>query len=143
MRTAWRNAIASVALIIMGACEADDQRLDETVVIYYKPFNIGTYLPVTPDNIEQQANCVFRVPRSAIVVREIFSVLSEAPPGKFDYLVVRVKIVVDEHDVTFVDIDGGVLLPVADGERRLDAEGLAHLRSVLEDLARERDCMLE
>ncbi len=80
------------------------------IKIFYLPFDIGTYLPVTPDNIEEQAKCVFILPSSDEVVLRLKNII-ESPhqKGDFIYKLVRLKIDGLYKDPILVDMEGNCI----------------------------------
>jgi len=131
MNGVWKNTIALLVTFILGSCEAVGQPIGKDMVIYYKPFNIATLLPVTAENIEQQANCVFRVEPSDPVFQRIVAILNSAQLGTFNSWQVRVKIVLDDVDVTLIDRNGGILASPQIEEQTLGTDEFVQLKSVL------------
>lgn len=80
------------------------------ITLYYIPFDIETFLPITPDLIEGKADCVFRLDKSSDDASILKKIFNELVKGEFQKPVVRLKIIgLGEEDI-FLDRDGGVLM---------------------------------
>jgi len=80
------------------------------VKIFYLPFDVGTYLPVTPDNIEEQAKCIFNLPLSDDIVTRLQNIFN-LPHHKGDFInkLVRLKIEGLHKEPILVDMEGNVM----------------------------------
>ena len=85
-----------------------DQSQEAVALIYYIPFNIETYVPVTVDDIEKRAHLKLVLLEESDLLGRLAKLLSDNKVrGSFDGRVVRLKVVL-KKEVYFVDADGGV-----------------------------------
>lgn len=74
--------------------------------LYYVPIGSETYVPVTPDSIEPSAVRSGRVDERSAA--ELITTIEHAVPGTFDGVMVRVKLVLDDERVIYIDNQGGI-----------------------------------
>jgi hypothetical protein len=109
------------------------------VTLFYVPFHYETYAPVTIESIEKKAHCVLRVSSSEKEMMVLLRLLGDAPKGRFDGKVVRLKAVGLDPSPIFVDRSGGVLKEQSE-EFSLSREAFGELKALLDALAKSRGC---
>jgi len=110
------------------------------VTIFYLPFNLSTYTPVTIDSIEKAATCRFVISGGGKEAAGLRRALGNSTKGKFDNDVVRLKAAgLIEHEV-FIDIDGGVLFGRGGEEKRLSQSDFDNVKALMKSLAKEHGC---
>jgi hypothetical protein len=75
--------------------------------IYYIPFKVETYIPVTIDDIEKRAFYSFKVPESSKLTIELKKLLNANIPGTFNNKAVRLK-VIEGSNIYYVDSLGNI-----------------------------------
>lgn len=88
-----------------GKVETGEMKM---VKVFYLPFDVATYLPVTPVNIEKEAQCVFRFPFQGDDIKKLKDILNTEKRGNFIDKLVRLKIVGLYSEDVYVDIKGGL-----------------------------------
>lgn len=124
------------------ACAAiapEEGRTMGEVRVFYLSFDVDTFVPVTPQTIEAQAQCRFVWQAESAHASELRAILGRAGEGAFDERMVRVKALGLGAEPVFVDVDGGVRR--GEAERVLSASDRAALRSLLESMADEEGCL--
>lgn len=106
-------------------------RMDK-IILFYLPFNAETFLPVTMDNMENQVECKFMLPKASQEVASLQEIFEDVTRGGFDNLGVRLKVVGLSHDDIFVDQVGGVWIGKVTWN--LSSKSFAQLKSLLEEL---------
>lgn len=96
----------------------------QNVKIYYLPFNMGTYMPVTESNIVEKAHYFITFPLQSDSVNELRKLISEQVSGAFDSRVVRLKVEGLQMADIYVDKDGGIKTGDATDMRLRDFEQL-------------------
>ncbi len=92
-------------LFLVGVAMLIHARPPETSVkIYYIPFDVQTYEPVSADNIDNQAFIVISMRRDWIS-EEILSCITPTTPISMDKKGVRLKIII-KNDVYLFDANG-------------------------------------
>ena len=107
----------------------------KSITLYYIPFYIQTYTPVTSNLIEKQAYCTFHISSSDNLASSLKEILNNTTTGNFDNTVVRLKIVRLYHDDVYIDIEGGVYR--AGQERKLPSEAFEQLKKYMTRLKME------
>lgn len=79
-----------------------------TIKIFYIPFDVGTYLPVTPENIEDQAQCIFKLSSKDSDIKTLKDILEASKSGSFIDKLVRLKVVSLYSKDVYVDFEGGM-----------------------------------
>jgi hypothetical protein len=92
-----------------SAAERPDQ-----VRVYYVPFGIETFLPITPENIETRAFRVGTVEPAGRAANELRSIIAAAKPGAFDAKRVRALIRLPDMVIS-IDSEGGIYTPSGPG----------------------------
>lgn len=75
---------------------------------FYIPFEVQTFLPVTRDTIETEADYIVSIPESSETYRTVRSAFQNRGAGTIDGCMIRLKIVM--YDVTvWADAFGGAM----------------------------------
>lgn len=111
------------------------------LTIYYIPFDVETFSPVTVDLIESQASCVFHLSALDPSAQRLRELLSRSADGEFDGRRVRLKAAGLAKAPVFVDADGG-LRNESGNESRLEQGNFEALRQIMSELATREDCDL-
>lgn len=94
-----------IALLTLAAVSAFGQdAAQRTATVFYIPFSVQTYAPVTPSTIEASAFEIWTV-SGDMAVSELLAALRDGAPATFDPRVVRVLVLVDGQRY-YVDADG-------------------------------------
>ena len=128
-------------LAFTGGVSSSNQDGESEVTMYYIPFTVATYVPVTTRSIEDKASCVLDLPRSSAAVVRLSEAIQAAKKGRFDDRVVRMKIVGMLPSEVFVDKDGG-LLGVHEHARRMKRKDLADVRELMKEVAARHGCQV-
>ncbi|MFA5677499.1 MAG: hypothetical protein WC953_03695 [Pseudomonas sp.] len=104
--------------------------MEKTIFIYYYPFELETFSPISEKDIESVARCTLHIPREHRLVKELFSIFEKVEAGEFDSRVVRMKIKSPRSVISYVDQDGGLKSVVKSGtsDAKLTAEGFRLLK---------------
>lgn len=96
------------------------------MAIYYIPFGIQTYIPVTTEDIKPRSFYKLCI-RNQKTIKAIEAVMSAKADGVMVKKMVRAKVVMPTSGkVFFVDSTGGVIAE-NDGEFRINAEDLENI----------------
>lgn len=109
------------------------------IAVHYLPFAAETFVPVTVDNIEEEARCAFRFEPSADESARLLDWFGRTGDGVFDGKRVRLKLAGLEAAALYVDAEGGVRR----GRRelgRLELEAFRGLERFIEEAARRAGC---
>lgn len=117
------------AAFAAAACSADTE--NSYVSIYYIPFGVETYVPVTTDNIEKSAQRYGRIDSGGRLSKKISDLLMAAGEGSFNSERVRAKLIYPNEVIVYVDNLGGVLTSEM-GARKIDERRLHRLGNLLE-----------
>ncbi len=109
------------------------------VTIYYLPFAVETFLPVTVDSIEENARCVFSFEPSADQAANLRDWFARVMKDGFDKKRVRLKVVGLENVPFYVDADGG-LRKGDSGTGKLKEEAFKALERFIEAAALRAGC---
>ena len=112
----------------------------QEVTIFYIPFNVHTYVPVTIDSIEKNAACRFVVPRTGKEAGSLRRDLENSTKGKFDNDVVRLKVSGLVEQEVFIDMDGGVLFGRGGEEKRLLESHFTSVKALMKSLSKDHGC---
>jgi len=121
-----------------GAGAAGETAVSE-LRVFYLPFSVETFRPVTVDTIERDARCVFSFKPSAQETKELRGDLGGLERGGFDNRRVRLKIVGLEDTAVFIDAIGGVRRRSAN-VGRLQPGNFKSLEVFIESVARREGC---
>ena len=121
-----------------GAGAASESPVSE-LTVFYLPFSVETFRPVTVDTIEQDARCVFSFEPSAQEVKELRGYFGVLERGGFDKKRVRLMIVGLEDKAVFMDADGGLRRGSAN-VGRLQPGTFKSLEVFIENVARREGC---
>lgn len=102
------------------------------VSICYVPIGVETYVPMTPENIEQHCARTAQINAADKKYLEIKSLLQKAGLGSFDREAVRVKLTEVGAEPIYIDNAGGV--SSGKSELRLNASALAKVKRLVEDV---------
>lgn len=108
--------------------------------VYYVPFDVDTYAPVTTENIVEQSFCKLSFSGSSDVAKSLTYLLTAAPAGTFSNKVVRLKVSMPNDVDIFVDTDGGVLITGNELHKRLSGNDFTVLRALMESQFLNSDC---
>jgi hypothetical protein len=86
--------------------DSSDSLRDSSYLIYYIPFNVETYIPVTKSNIEEKSHYKFNISSKEFILH-IKTMLNAMKEGQFLPKRVRLKLVMDSIEY-FFDSEGGV-----------------------------------
>lgn len=125
-------------LVISSFAYAGENRND--VLVYYKPFNIDTFVPVTMKNIDEKAHCKLSFPASSDVVKALSYLITSADNGEFSDMLVRLKVSSADGVNMFVEQDGSVFFSDSNRTGRLSPENFIVLRALMESIALAFDC---
>jgi|ETNmetMinimDraft_26_1059896.scaffolds.fasta_scaffold37495_2 hypothetical protein len=109
------------------------------VTIYYLPFSVETFLPVTVDSIEEDARCVFSFEPSAEEATNLREWFTRVTKGGLDKKRVRLKVVGLEDDPLYVDAEGGIRRGRSKAGR-LEGEAFKALEQFVEAAALRAGC---
>jgi len=77
--------------------------------IYYIPFKVETYVPVTTNDIESRAIYIFEVPNDSELAIKLTKMLEQDNHGAFDNKKVRLKVRSDDK-IYYIDSEGHVMV---------------------------------
>jgi hypothetical protein len=105
-----RFTLVAAVVMLLGCSDAEDAMAGaaDRITIYYLPFSVETFVPVTIESIEVDARCVFSLDPSAEDIANLREWLARVTEGGFDKKRVRLKMVGLEDDPLYVDADGGL-----------------------------------
>ena len=124
-----------IAILALTSC-ANQFDKSRVVQIYYIPFAVETYAPVTMANIESQH---LRHAELHVASREyntLMVLLRSSDPGTFDNQLVRVKILRANSEPTYVDRNGGMRR--ASSEAQINALQVSKLDAFLQKITDPR-----
>lgn len=124
--------------LLFGAIAYAEENMND-VFVYYMPFDVDTYVPVTTENIEEQSFCKLSFSESSDVAKSLIYLLTKATTGAFSNKVVRLKVSSPSADI-FVDMDGGVLIAGDEQHKRLTGDDFTVLKALMESLSVNGDC---
>jgi hypothetical protein len=136
-----RFTLVAAVVMLLGCSDAEDAMAGaaDRITIYYLPFSVETFVPVTIESIEVDARCVFSLDPSAEDIANLREWLARVTEGGFDKKRVRLKMVGLEDDPLYVDADGG--LRRAGGKAgRLAPETFKALEQFVEAAAHRAGC---
>jgi hypothetical protein len=126
-------AVGSIFLIRIGVAEMKD------VTLYYLPFELQTLTSISTKLISEKAHCVFKLSSDSEEVKSLQTIINTAREGKFDDLVVRLKIEGLFADNIYVDMDGGVLLEKKPpNTRTLNESSFSELKKLIKELRKKQ-----
>ncbi len=121
-------SILSLNSLVASDLNALGHRNEFIGVIYYIPFHVETYVPVTPETIEATAHQKVVLYRESELLNRLKDELTDNQiPGRFDDRTVRLKVRLKRR-VFLVDSDGGV--KAEGGEYKINPD-------TIEDLVRK------
>lgn len=115
---------------------------EQTLKVFYYPFALETFHPITTRDIESRARCRFVLDESSDDARRLLGWTNDIAPGLIDQKFIRVKITASRTDIgdIYVDRLGGVLKAVDNQQGRVDEQVLRQLQSMMDRLSAERGC---
>ena len=125
--------------LLVGAIAYAEETMND-VFVYYVPFDVDTYVPVTTENIVEQSFCKLSFAESSDAAKSLTYLLTTATSGAFSNKVVRLKVSKPNGIDMFVDTDGGVLITGDDGHKRLSVNDFTVLRALMKSLSVNSDC---
>ena len=133
----WNRSVTSMVVVLMlgfwGCNTTVTPKPPPRAIVHYIQFALRTFVPTTPENIEENARQRFLLDVNSGEFREIENALRETRAGTFDDEVVRLKIVLPSKEVILVDSSGGVRS--SSGEKRLSESSFARLKETLRRLS--------
>lgn len=132
-KMAFLSTILCLAFFVAARSGAYD-----SLLVRYIPFDVETYSPVTPNNINESTVCVYGgVPEKTLQsMRELIDLAGE---GRFDDARVRVKLEEFDGSDVYIDADGGILIEPASTIRKLSESNFAALKGLFSVIDR-RNC---
>ncbi|MDP5211332.1 hypothetical protein [Microbulbifer sp. 2205BS26-8] len=103
----------------------------DLVKIYYVPIGVETYVPMTPENIEDSATSVGEVDPSSRQFKRLLNILYSSSRGQFKVDDLRVKIILPKNEIIYIDNHGGVRLPSSE-THKLTYSDLKTVKKILE-----------
>jgi len=103
----------------------------DDIEIFYVPIGVQTYIPITEENIETSASRYGIVDDTSDAFLNIKRILQAAPDGDFNNEMLRVKMIVSEREIIYIDDSGGVLSSI-NGTSKLSREDVSHIKAILE-----------
>lgn len=134
-----RAVILCCMMLGIGTCSsrrAVEPSAGAPITIHYLSPEVATYLPVTPDDIIEKSTDVLYLDSDVVRARDLVTILNEAPSGKFDRELVRIRIALTNGKVIFVDKLGGVMHE--GGERHLTPGQFSKLLEAIKGVSRSR-----
>jgi hypothetical protein len=128
-------------VLFIGFCwsitMADEK--SKKVKVYYSYFDFDTFLPLTTDLIEKEADCIFEFDRTSDKAKRLTQIIDKLTGGLFDNEFVRLKVSgLFFHDF-FVDQRGGVLRGNT-GSLKLKPDAFIELKKLLDEWAEVKGC---
>lgn len=139
----FKRSFLMLPVFLLFACGGTSkiEKSAEMVRIFYFPFYLETFHPITLDNIEEKAMCKFSI--SVEEADKILRIFDAASPGEFDNQRVRLKIS-GLKNIVFLDADGGLPLDSDNGKSMsLDAKDFQALETLIEAFDGANDCRRE
>jgi hypothetical protein len=112
----------------------------ETIRIFYYPFNLQTFRPITTENIEEEAWCRFSMSSDEPDAEALLGLLTQTVDGVFDSRVVRLKVAGHRQRDIYVDIDAGTLEQPSGKQANLTPDAFIRLKDLMERLAAKHEC---
>ena len=108
MKRLWIVGLFLMLIVMIATpLRALGRRQEFAARVYYIPFHVQTYKPVTPQTIEQVAHQKLVLHEESDALRQLITALDyKAVPGQLDEQMVRLK-VVWRFQTYLVDADGG------------------------------------
>ena len=106
-----QRAAAFVAALGLLGCPNQEEAVAPAsgeIRVFYLPFSVETFLPVTVDSIEEDAKCKFSFRPTNEDIATLRDLLSRVIATGFDRKRVRLKLVGLEEVALYVDAEGGV-----------------------------------
>jgi len=128
-----------ICQLLFGAIAYAEENMND-VFVYYLPFDVDTYVPVTTENIVEQSFCKLSFSESSDVAKSLGYLLTTATSGVFSNKVVRLKVSKPNGVDMFVDTDGGVLITGDEQHKRLSDDDFTVLKALMESLSVNSDC---
>ncbi|MBI4744935.1 MAG: hypothetical protein HY776_09015 [Actinobacteria bacterium] len=100
-----RISLTIFLLFALGACNSKGENM--YINVYYIPFKIQTYTPVTIQDIERRAFYKFKINSESELSIKLVKLLESKNRGKFDDKVVRLKVKIGEK-IYYVDSEGNI-----------------------------------
>tara|TARA_B100000768_G_C11145175_1_gene317855 strand:+ start:299 stop:718 length:420 start_codon:yes stop_codon:yes gene_type:complete len=125
--------------LLFGAIAYAEENMND-VFVYYMPFDVDTYVPVTAENIVEQSFCKLAFSESSDVAKSLKYLLTKATAGAFSNKVVRMRVSRPNGVDIFVDMDGGVLITGDEQHKRLSGDDFTVLKALMESLSVNSDC---
>lgn len=130
-----RLTILLAMMALFGCSTADGKKYYDTVKIYYIPIGIETYIPITPKNIELSAFKVIKVSYSSDYLKKLIAMVEASASGNFSSDHVRVKMLLPDSKVIYIDNYGEVqLVESVTLDRKLENSDFRKVRKILESL---------
>lgn len=126
-----RIIAAVLVSIFIVSCSAGDE-VKKTAKIYYIPIGMETFIPITKENIEEHEFSYGDQDVSTSDFDKLQKLIKGARAGSFNNDRVRVKIVLPDRSVVFVDNEGGV--EVAGEQSKLSDSKLQEVKELLDEM---------
>ena len=126
-------------LSITSSCIGRDEMI-ERARIYYVPIGAETYIPITEENIDSSFVRYGEVEINNRNFRKLLSIIEIAKPGVFEADMLRVKIVIPDDQLIYIDNYGGIMV-YPTNYLKLSGSNLSKIKAILENITslRERD----
>lgn len=122
--------IVNICLILLTFGCQDNFGSMKITNLFYIPIGVETYVPITVENIEEAATKKGSLDLSSKVIKQILSFIDVAEPGIFDNESIRVKLVLSNDSLLYIDNRGGVLIGKI--SKSLNKETLSQVKSLIE-----------
>lgn len=99
-------ALAFCALLHTTISQAKENLTE--LKIFYTPFEIETYSPITPSTIEEQSHCSFQIEFTNDYKNSFYSIFSNLKRDTFDSKRVRLKLIGYGNAPIYVDSQGRI-----------------------------------
>ena len=141
----FNNLSLAVLFFSSVACSTTPEIINRSreINIFYTPFHHETLYPITPENIEENATCEFRIPADTKEVDQIIKIFKEVIPGEFNDHMVRLKISNLEKEIIFVDKYAGILTTNVSEPIRLKGYALEQLEELIKQFANDQTCKIK
>lgn len=117
-------------VLITASCSSSEGEKG-VIQIFYIPFGVATYIPITAENIEQSAVKSSELDVSSHMAERLAEILSSASEGGFDEEMIRAKLVWPDSTVVYVDNYGGVKKGTST-LRQLGSDRFSELKDIIE-----------
>lgn len=128
----------------LNSCSRSSEEFssNKPITIFYFPFALETFHPITITNIEAGARCRFLLAANDENATQLFELLKNRTDGSIRNKFIRVKISEPGVGETYVDRFGGILIGY-DQQGQLTHDALDRLKILMERLSIQHSCETE